>query len=113
MAYNWMGGATGAPLVDQLNVTYTSTRSIFTFSVAGKVTLNVEFLSPVYPTDLKRQSIPFSYLIVKARSLDGASHSVQVYSDVSGGEQKLKPPSSGCGTRFALTLYAGRVCLGR
>ncbi|GAO18893.1 hypothetical protein UVI_02046080 [Ustilaginoidea virens] len=84
VAYNWMGGATGAPLVDQLNVTYTSTRSIFTFSVAGKVTLNVEFLSPVYPTDLKRQSIPFSYLIVKARSLDGASHSVQVYSDVSG-----------------------------
>ena len=32
-----------------------------------------------------KQSIPFSYLSLTAESLDGSAHSVQVYSDVSGG----------------------------
>ncbi|KAG5917339.1 hypothetical protein E4U42_007270 [Claviceps africana] len=82
--YNWMGGAPGAPPVDQLSVDYTSTRSIFNMSVAGKVAMSIEFLSPVYPQDLRRQSVPFSYLNVAVRSLDGASHSVQLYADVSG-----------------------------
>ena len=31
-----------------------------------------------------RQSIPFSYMSFTAKSLDGANHAVQVYSDVSG-----------------------------
>jgi hypothetical protein len=84
--YNWMGAAPGPALVDQLSLEYTSTKSIFTFSVAGKVTLTVTFLSPVYPDDLGRQSLQFSYISVKAKSADGASHSVQVYMDVSGGE---------------------------
>ncbi|KAG5949035.1 hypothetical protein E4U53_006048 [Claviceps sorghi] len=82
--YNWMGGHPGASNVDQVSVDYTSTRSIFNMSVAGKVSMNIEFLSPVYPDDLRRQSIPFSYLNVAVRSLDGAPHSVQVYADVSG-----------------------------
>ena len=37
------------------------------------------------PRDWVKQSIPFSYLTFTANSLDGASHAVQVYSDVSGG----------------------------
>ena len=37
------------------------------------------------PGDWVKQSIPFSYLAFTANSLDGASHAVQVYSDVSGG----------------------------
>ncbi|KAG6004962.1 hypothetical protein E4U21_000585 [Claviceps maximensis] len=82
--YNWMGGAPGAPNVDQLSMDYTSTRSNFNMSVAGKVSMNIEFLSPVFPEDLRRQSIPFSYIKVAVRSLDGAPHSVQVYTDVSG-----------------------------
>jgi hypothetical protein len=81
-----MGGAPGAPNVDQLDMQYTSTRSIFTMSVAGKVDLRVEFLSPVFPEDLRRQSIPFSYVTVAVKSRDGASHNVQIYSDVSGGK---------------------------
>ena len=37
------------------------------------------------PGDWVKQSIPFSYLSLTAKSLDGAAHAVQVYSDVSGG----------------------------
>ena len=37
------------------------------------------------PGDWVRQSIPFSYMAFTATSTDGASHTVQVYSDVSGG----------------------------
>ncbi|KAL1733166.1 hypothetical protein EV714DRAFT_282162 [Schizophyllum commune] len=36
------------------------------------------------PDDLVRQSTPFSYMTVSAASNDCASHSVQVYSDISG-----------------------------
>jgi len=41
---------------------------------------------PFQPGDLVKQSIPFSYISLTARSLDGAAHAVQVYSDVSGGK---------------------------
>lgn len=34
-------------------------------------------------TDLVKQSIPFAYMAVSASSTDGATHSVQVYSDIS------------------------------
>ncbi|KAK4164467.1 hypothetical protein QBC43DRAFT_352959 [Cladorrhinum sp. PSN259] len=80
--YNWMGAAIGPPAVKQISLEYTSTRSIFTFDVNGHVTLTVTFLSPVYPDDLDRQSLQFSYISVKARSSDGATHNVQVYMDV-------------------------------
>ncbi|KAK2596697.1 hypothetical protein QQS21_006212 [Conoideocrella luteorostrata] len=83
-AYNWMGNHPGAPTVDQVSMDYTSTRSNFNMSVAGKVSMRIEFLSPVFPEDLRRQSIPFSYMDVAVQSLDGASHDVQIYADVSG-----------------------------
>ncbi|KAH6604549.1 glutaminase a [Trichoderma cornu-damae] len=82
--YNWMGGAPGASNVDQQSLKYTSTRTTFTMNVAGKVQLVAEFFSPVFPDDLRRQSIPFSYLSVSVASLDGRSHQVQIYTDVSG-----------------------------
>ncbi|KAH8902414.1 DUF1793-domain-containing protein [Coniochaeta sp. PMI_546] len=83
-AYNWMGQAPGPTPVEQISAEYTSTQTIFTFNVADKVTLTVTFLSPVYPDDLAKQSQQFSYISAKAVSSDGASHSVQVYMDVSG-----------------------------
>ena len=45
------------------------------------------------PGDMIRQSIPFSYMSFTAKSLDGASHAVQVYSDVGGRtcNSSLKP----------------------
>lgn len=35
------------------------------------------------PTDLIKQSLPFSYFVLSAASNDGGSHSVQVYTDIS------------------------------
>ncbi|KAI8956632.1 glutaminase GtaA [Daldinia sp. FL1419] len=82
-AYNWLGAPTGADVVDQTEFSYTSTRSTFVMNVGGKVEMNITFLSPVTPSDLKRQSLVFSYLDVGVHSLDGASHDVQLYADVS------------------------------
>ncbi|KAI0881842.1 glutaminase A [Annulohypoxylon maeteangense] len=82
-AYNWLGAPPGADLVDQTEFSYTSTRSSFVMSVGGKVEMNITFLTPVTPNDLKRQSLVFSYLDVAVSSLDGASHDVQLYADVS------------------------------
>ena len=76
---------TGLPMtsVSQTSLSYTSTRSIFTMDVAGKVQMNITFLSPVTPDDLKRQSLVFSYLHVDVESSDGAPHDVQLYADAS------------------------------
>lgn len=86
--YNWMGGAPGPPTADQLGMTYTATKTEFLLNVAGKVEMSVKFLSPVTPEDMRRQSIPFSYLDVAVRSLDRNSHKVQIYTDVTGGKYK-------------------------
>jgi hypothetical protein len=88
--YNWMGQEAGPALVDQVALEYTSTKSIFTFDVAGKVTMTVTFLSPVYPGDLLRQSLQFSYIDIKVQSADGAAHNVSVYMDTSGGMLAVK-----------------------
>jgi uncharacterized protein (DUF608 family) len=74
------------PLVEQKSFEYTSTRSIFTLDVGGKVELKVTFLSPVVPDDLMRSSLPYSYLEIAVHSTDGSEHTVQLYTDISAGE---------------------------
>ncbi len=81
-----MGAASGPAAANQTSFEYTSTKSIFTFNVGGKVTMTATFLSPVFPDDLPRQSLQFSYVDLKVKSSDGGSHQVQVYMDISGGE---------------------------
>ncbi|KAI0910006.1 glutaminase GtaA [Ustulina deusta] len=83
-AYQWMGAVPNSLNVNQTEFSYTSTRSNFVMNVGGKVEMSITFLSPVTPNDLKRQSLTFSYLDVGVHSLDGASHDVQLYADVSG-----------------------------
>ena len=53
--------------------------------VAGLVEMNITFLSPITPTDLTRQSLIFSYVDVSVTSTDGASHDVQLYTDITAG----------------------------
>lgn len=84
--YQWMGSVANSLNVNQTEFSYTSTRSNFVMNVGGKVGMNITFLSPVTPNDLKRQSLTFSYLDVGVYSIDGANHDVQLYADVSGGE---------------------------
>jgi hypothetical protein len=56
--------------------------------------MTVTFLSPISPNDLKRQSLVFSYLHVDIKSKDGANHDVQLYADISAGENL--PSLCGC-----------------
>jgi hypothetical protein len=67
----------------QTGVTLTPARTVYQLE-GGGIGLTVEFLSPVEPGDPRRQSIPFSYLLIRARSIDGRTHDVQVYADISG-----------------------------
>ncbi|TVY25220.1 Glutaminase A [Lachnellula hyalina] len=81
--YTWMGAPTGPALVTQTSFEYTSTKSVFTMDVGGLVEMNITFLSTLTPDDQKRQSLIFSYLDVGVQSLDGNSHDVQLYTDIS------------------------------
>ncbi len=67
----------------QTGLTVTSTRSIFTLT-GGGVKLVVTFLSPVEPGDVRRQSMPLSYVSIVASSADGKAHQVTLYMDISG-----------------------------
>ncbi|CZT46899.1 probable glutaminase GtaA [Rhynchosporium secalis] len=80
--YTWMGNP-GPQSVIQTAFEYTSTKSVFIMNVGGKIQMNITFLSPVTPEDLKRQSLIFSYLDVGVHSLDGAAHDVKLYTDIS------------------------------
>ncbi|KAJ6085590.1 hypothetical protein N7499_005219 [Penicillium canescens] len=80
--YTWMG-LPGSKTVNQTAFEYTSTKSIFTMNVENKLEMNITFMSPITPSDIKRQSLVFSYLNVEVSSLDGQEHDVQVYADIS------------------------------
>jgi hypothetical protein len=69
--------------LDQTLLEVTPTRSRFHLQ-GGGVSLVAEFLSPVEAGDLRRQSIPMSYVLMTASSIDGATHEVQLYMDISG-----------------------------
>ena len=86
VTYNWMGAMSGlANIVTQTNYEYTTTKSVYTQTVNNEVQLTVTFLSPITPDDWKRQSLVFSYMEVSVQSIDGKSHSVEIYSDISAG----------------------------
>ncbi|KAI0744978.1 DUF1793-domain-containing protein [Earliella scabrosa] len=85
--YSWMGvpGVPGAPFNKsiQKSMQFTATQSVFVMT-AGPVDITIRFLSPIEPSDLTKQSFPFSYYALSAASNDGQPHSVQVYADISG-----------------------------
>jgi hypothetical protein len=86
--YTWMGDPGPQP-VTQVEFEYTSTRSIFRMEVDKKVMMEILFLSPVPLKDQKRQSLTASYLEVRVESIDGKSHDVQMYSDITAGNHLL------------------------
>ena len=71
-------------------------------SVAGAVSMNITFLSPLFPTDYKRQSLPFSYVDVTVSSADGSSHDVQLYTDITA--RKITLLSDLYPSRFSVSL---------
>jgi hypothetical protein len=69
--------------LQQTALEVTATRSRFHLQ-GGGIGLVAEFFSPVEPGDLRRQSIPMSYLVLTVTSVDGGAHDVQLYLDISG-----------------------------
>lgn len=89
-AYSWMGAMGSSPtLATQTSYEYTATQSIYTQTVDDAVQLTVTFLSPITPDDWKRQSLVFSYMNVSVESIDGNTHDVQIYADISAGKLNL------------------------
>jgi hypothetical protein len=106
LTYSFLGAVIPSIIngtVNDTSITVTPTQTIVA-GRAGPMQVNLTFLNPIEvrfhsincifhcphtyhlkPKDWVKQSIPFSYLAFTANSLDGAHHSVQVYSDVSGG----------------------------
>lgn len=85
--YAWAGqpqvNGAAASALTQTSLLVTATKSVFVLS-AGGVELTAEWLSPIEPGDLKRESVPFTLLTVEVRATDAASHDVQVYADITG-----------------------------
>ncbi|WP_322987260.1 glutaminase family protein [Phaeacidiphilus oryzae] len=73
----------GSRALVQQRLTVTATRSQFVYT-GGGVELTLTFLSPVEPGDLRRQSMPLSYITADVRSVDGKSHHAALYFDISG-----------------------------
>lgn len=82
--YRFAGPApANVPAMEQRALAVDATRTVYDFD-AGGVKLQVTFLSPLLPDDLDILSRPATYVTFKAVSADNASHTVQVYLDITG-----------------------------
>jgi len=85
--YEWLGyPSSSLPGIESVvteAVYYTSTKTVYML-LAGKVGVNVTFLTPITLDDFKRQSLPASYLSLSFWSLDKKNHSVSLYTDIDG-----------------------------
>ncbi|KAI4188953.1 MAG: hypothetical protein L6R41_001797 [Letrouitia leprolyta] len=61
------------------NAEYTATHTVFSL-LAGNVSITLDFLSPVSPSNYVRQSLPFSYLTISAAN--AAGNDIQIYMDL-------------------------------
>jgi hypothetical protein len=76
--FRWMGDAPRSldPL-PQTGLKLTPTRTVYQFAGQG-LSLEVDFLSPLLPSDPDVMSRPVTYIITTVRSRDATSHSVQL-----------------------------------
>ncbi|CAL1714539.1 unnamed protein product [Somion occarium] len=84
--YQWFGPpiqgqSQNIQLSNFLDITSTPTRTVHTIQ-AGSMQLKLTLLSPI--EDFLKQSIPLSYISLESTSIDGQSHSTQVFIGVSG-----------------------------
>lgn len=76
--FRWMGDSPrGVAALPQTGLKLTATRSVYQFAGQG-VSLEVEFLSPVLPSDPDLMSRPVTYITMTAQSQDATPHSVQL-----------------------------------
>ncbi|KAL9118607.1 MAG: hypothetical protein Q9187_004847 [Circinaria calcarea] len=80
--YSLMGVPSPPTEIQPASVTsaeYTSTHTVFKLT-AGTASLTLDFFSPVSPNNFLRQSLPFSYLTIRASNT--ASSAIEVYADI-------------------------------
>jgi hypothetical protein len=76
--FRWMGDAPrGTAALPQTSANVTPTRTVYQFAGQG-ISLEVNFLSPLLPSDPEVMSRPVTYISMAAQSKDGAPHSVQL-----------------------------------
>jgi hypothetical protein len=76
--FRWMGDSPrSVPALSQMGLNLTPTRTVYHFAGQG-VLLEVDFLSPLLPSDPDVMSRPVTYITMTVRSQDAAPHSVQL-----------------------------------
>ena len=81
--YRLMGAEPkNVPAFTQKSVVVLPTRSIYEFEDAG-VHVTMTFMQPALPDDLDAYSWPLSYLTWNVRSVDGATHKIELYDSTS------------------------------
>ncbi|HWY04813.1 MAG TPA: DUF4965 domain-containing protein [Candidatus Acidoferrum sp.] len=76
--FRWMGDAPrSVAALPETSLTVTPTRTRYQFAGQG-ISLEVDFLSPLLPSDPDVMSRPVTYITMTARSQDAAPHSIQL-----------------------------------
>ncbi|CZT15638.1 related to glutaminase A [Ramularia collo-cygni] len=73
------GGQGGISAAMTVNVSFSSTRTLFKLAADG-VNFTLDFFSPVYPKNYSLQSLPYSYLTVNATS--SSPRRIQIFSAI-------------------------------
>jgi hypothetical protein len=82
--YRYLGDADNSdPALEETGRTVTPTRTIVSMQ-SPEIQLDLTFLTPAFPDDLKVLARPVTYLTWDVKSRDGASHDVSIYLDVDG-----------------------------
>src|SRR5690348_13332197 len=71
------------PALQEVSHTITPTRTIVVMN-NPEIELRVEFMTPVFPDDMKVMARPVTYLTWTAKSRDGRPHDVELYFDAAG-----------------------------
>ena len=83
VSYRLMGNdPSTVPAMPQVNVQVLPTRTIYDFD-NGHVHVTLTFLTPKDPADLNLFALPITYLNWSVSSVDGQTHSVQIYDSTS------------------------------
>jgi len=98
--YRWMGSdPRGVPAIPQVQEELTPTRTIYRFQ-SPKIALEVTFLQPALPDNLRVLSRPVTYLVWKVQSRDGQPHQVDLYLDTAATVAVDDPPERVVWARF-------------
>ena len=83
ISYRLMGNdPSNVPAMPQVDLQVLPTQTIYDFD-NGHVHVTLIFLTPKVPSDLNLFSLPLTYLNWSVSSVDGRSHSVQIYDSTS------------------------------